>query len=79
MTLNYSPPSTNKDNEHLTRWMSNSGRLLNALSESGTTANRPVKFLFAGRTYFDTSLAAGAGKPIWYNGASWVDATGTGV
>jgi hypothetical protein len=49
--------------------------LLTALTQSGTTANRPTKFLWTGRTYFDTTL----GKPIWYKTAGWVDATGTGV
>jgi hypothetical protein len=54
--------------------------LLNALSSSGTTANRPTTFLFAGRTYFDTSLAAN-GKPIWRNkgNTGWIDATGAAV
>ena len=45
---------------------------INALRSSGTTTNRPTKNLFVGRTYFDTTL----GKPIWYDGAGWVDATG---
>ena len=46
---------------------------INALNSSGTTADRPTKGLFAGRTYFDTTL----GQPIWYDGSGWVDATGT--
>ena len=40
---------------------------------SGTTADRPVDRLQIGQFYFDTTL----GIPIWYNGADWVDATGT--
>jgi hypothetical protein len=32
----------------------------------------------AGCLYFDTTLAA-AGKPIWWTGTAWVDATGTAV
>lgn len=44
----------------------------NALTMSGTTANRPTKALWTGRTYFDTTL----GIPIWYKTAGWVDATG---
>lgn len=32
-----------------------------------------------GQPFLDTSLAAGRGKPIWYNGIGWVDATGTYV
>ena len=39
---------------------------------SGTTAQRPV-LARAGQTYFDTDL----GKPIFYTGSKWVDATGT--
>jgi hypothetical protein len=44
-----------------------------AAGQSGTTANRPDKDLWIGRTYFDESL----GIPIWYDGTQWVDATGT--
>jgi len=51
-----------------------------AAQQSGTTANRPLKDLWVGRPYFDTSLGA-KGKPIWVDktGAAWVDATGTNV
>ena len=38
------------------------------------TANRPTS-PFIGLLFFDTTL----NKPIWYNGANWVDATGTAV
>ena len=41
---------------------------------SGTTAQRPV-LARAGQTYFDTDL----GKPIFYTGSKWVDATGADV
>lgn len=41
---------------------------------SGITANRTQNSI-AGQFYFDTTL----GKPIWYNGTAWVDATGTVV
>lgn len=44
-------------------------------TQSGTTANRPVKGLYTGRFYFDTTL----GKPIWYKTSGWVDATGASV
>lgn len=40
---------------------------------SGTTAARPVANLVVGMSYFDTTL----GKPVWYKGPGWVDATGT--
>jgi len=40
-----------------------------------TTAARPTFNLQVGDRCFDTDL----GKPIWWNGADWVDATGTVV
>jgi hypothetical protein len=46
--------------------------ILTALTQSGTTANRPTKLLWAGRSYFDLSL----NKPIWYTASGWRDATG---
>lgn len=46
-----------------------------SVQQSGTTANRPTKFLWTGRPYFDTTL----GKPVWYKTAGWVDATGAPV
>ena len=39
------------------------------------TANRPAT-PFVGQMFFDTTLAVD-GKPIWFNGTNWVDATGT--
>ncbi len=56
-------------------FFSDVGKMLTALTSSGTTADRPTVFLFVGRTYFDTTL----GKPIWYNGTGWIDAAGTPV
>ena len=41
---------------------------------SGTTSSRPTN-VNTGFQYFDTTL----GKPIYYNGTNWVDATGTTV
>lgn len=41
---------------------------------NGTSANRPTASVI-GQFYFDTTL----GKPIWWNGTSFVDATGTTV
>lgn len=43
-----------------------------SVRQSGTTVQRPTKALWTGRPYFDTTL----GKPIWYEGPGWVDATG---
>ena len=47
--------------------------ILSALTQSGTTANRPTRGLWTGRMYFDTTL----GLPIWYEGPGWVKADGT--
>ena len=46
-----------------------------ALFQSGATAGRPVKGLWVGRPYFDTTL----GHIIHYNGTVWVDSAGTPV
>lgn len=49
-----------------------------SVSDSGTTANRPIKGLWVGRQYFDTDL----GFPVWVLNASsgtWVDASGSVV
>lgn len=44
-----------------------------------TTANRPAaSAIDIGLLYLDTTLDAD-GKPIWYNGTAWVDATGAAV
>lgn len=43
-------------------------------STSGTTASRPVASN-VGDFYFDITI----GKPIWWNGSVWKDATGTTV
>lgn len=40
--------------------------------QSGDSASRPTDPI-VGQRYFDKTL----GKPIWYNGTNWVDATGT--
>ena len=59
-------------------WMTAAGNILLAVSESGTTANRPVNGLYPGRMYFDISLGAN-GKPIWCRKdmGGWVLADGT--
>lgn len=52
--------------------------ILTAITQSGTTAQRPTKFLWTGRPYFDTTL----GKPIWLKSLGptvWCDATGASV
>lgn len=47
--------------------------ILNALTMSGTTAQRPTTFLWTGRTYFDTDL----GLPVWWDGSAWVNGGAT--
>jgi hypothetical protein len=42
---------------------------------SGTTANRPTIKLQVGQYFFDTTI----GRPIWWNGTNWINASGTVV
>jgi hypothetical protein len=60
-----------------TTFFSNAYQILLGITQSGTTAQRPVKFLYVGRMFFDTSLGA-RGKPIWVASVSagvavWID------
>ena len=73
--MNYNPPNDLELKPAWSSWYAAIGRLGNAITGSGTTANRPTVGLYTGRPYFDTTL----GKPIWYKTAGWVDATGAGV
>lgn len=59
-------------------WLTKAGMILFAVSQSGTTAQRPTKNLWAGRMYFDTSLGA-HGKPVFASKTldSWLLADGT--
>jgi hypothetical protein len=52
--------------------------VLVGIAGRGTTAERPTLPENAVGLYFDTTLAA-AGKPVFWTGAAWVDATGTVV
>ena len=58
--------------------------LLNNFSQAlvtpdfGSTAQRPKAKQLTGQQFFDTSLGT-VGKPIWWAGTKWVDATGTAV
>lgn len=61
-------------------FFSNAYQLLYMLTQSGTTANRPVKFLWVGRYFYDTTI----NKPIWVNSvsagvATWKDAAANTV
>lgn len=48
------------------------------LQTSGKGTERPSSPL-VGTMFFDTSIGNDAGKPIWFDGHDWVDATGTKV
>lgn len=48
------------------------------ITMNGVTANRPASSV-VGQRYFDTSLAAGVGLPIYWNGTGWIDAAGNFV
>lgn len=62
-------------NQGWSTWFNSAFNLLVSLTQSGTTAQRPTKLLFIGKTYFDTTI----GRPIWYNGTNWIKADGTVV
>lgn len=52
--------------------------LLFAMTQSGTTAQRPTTYLWIGRRYFDTTL----GYPIWVKSVGptvWVNGSGAVV
>ena len=74
-------PSLSGVNPGWRNWFNSVFTICNALTMSGTTAQRPTVGLWKGRMYFDTSLGANGGKPIWVasyaaGAAVWVDATG---
>ena len=54
-------------------WFSAVFQILAAMTQSGTTAQRPTTFLWVGRNYYDTTLAL----PIYYKGPGWIKADGT--
>lgn len=59
-------------------WFTIVHNIVQALSTSGTTAQRPTTGLWVGRRYFDTTL----GIPIWVQSLGptvWVNATGAPV
>lgn len=45
---------------------------------NGASATRPVGSV-VGQFYLDTSLAAGNGKPVWWNGTGFIDSSGSYV
>ena len=46
-----------------------------AIPVAGETTSRPTENLNVGQQFFDTTL----GLPIWWDGANWIDASGTVV
>lgn len=48
--------------------------ILCSLDDAGTTANRPTSPV-KNQFYLDETL----GKPIWFDGTDWIDATGATV
>ncbi len=44
----------------------------------GPSSSRPTSSVI-GQFYLDMTLASGRGKPVWWNGTGFVDATGTYV
>ncbi len=80
MALINLPPIRGLENSFpwLAEWFMQVYRLCFSIQESGITANRPIKSLWVGRMYFDTTL----GIPIWLKDVAtldWVDASGASV
>lgn len=72
------PPTTGKTNAPWAAWFQQLWTLVVALGGNGATAARPLKNLYVGLQYFDTTL----GKPVFVQSLGptvWVDATGAVV
>lgn len=54
-------------------WISDAYRHISANRGYNTTANRPINGMITGDVFFDTTLS----QPVWWDGAQWVDATGS--
>lgn len=66
---------TNREGiDGVTGFVDYNGNPINTL-DYGATGSRPTSLNKVGTCYFDTTL----GKPIWWTGSGWVDATGTSV
>lgn len=50
------------------QWFALVGNVLLAVTSSGTTGQRPTKFLWVGRNYWNTDI----GQMDWWDGAAWV-------
>ena len=69
-------PLSDQNNNVLSPWKAFFTDIFNvcvSVQSSGITANRPVKNMWIGKQYFDTTI----GKPIYWNGTIWVKADGT--
>ena len=58
-------------------WLTIAGKILQDISNSGTTAQRPTTFLYIGKRYFDTTLGVpialkSVGPAVWVNGVGTV-------
>ena len=71
------PPGTLTKTPIERGWIEQLARIVNALVLSGTTAQRPITFLFPFRPYGDKTL----GIPIWRNAdnTAWINSAGTVV
>jgi hypothetical protein len=68
----------NKVDSSWLQWLSQVNSVVNAVTQSGTTAHRPTRLVWIGRQYFDTDL----GIPIYVASVGpvvWVDAAGSTV
>lgn len=68
------PPPLQEVKQSLATWFIQVYTLCLSLQESGTTANRPVKNLWIGRRYFDTTL----NQECIYTGTTWLLSGGGG-
>jgi hypothetical protein len=56
----------------LATWLTQVYNICFSVQESGLTSNRPIKNLWIGRVYFDTTI----NRPIYYTGTNWIRADG---
>lgn len=49
--------------------------ILSAMTQSGSTPNRPTTLLWVGRRYWDENL----GQLVYWNGSTWVTAPGDSI
>lgn len=74
----FNPPLQQMIEEARSKWPAWFNEVYEAcfsIQQSGTTAQRPTKNLWVGRSYFDTTL----GYQIQYDGSGWVDGAGSSV